>query len=295
MADIESEQDIFDSSAEVESADVARDDNGRFAPKADVAEEKPNEQPAPEALQQTDDPVEQEQRSQNRVPVAEIQAERQKRQQFERDLQSEREARIRIEAQLQHLMASQQAPQRQEPTPPPDMFENPDAFLQHGINRAVGPIQSEIGQLREFYSQREAVREFGQETVKSAYDAIAQGMQTRDPETQQIYQRAMSLFDPYGEIVKWHQQKQAIAQVGTDPNAWFEKRLSETAGDPAGRERLLALLNGGQAAQPQARGAPLINLPSVNRASGGNPRTTNGPASEEDIFHAAPSKMGRQG
>jgi hypothetical protein len=302
MADIESERDIFDSTVEADASPdegPARDDQGRFAARETAQQEAEPEPEQPEQPQREEAPEpEPEQRSQNRIPVAELQAERQRRQQYERDLQTEREARIRLEAQLQAFAAQQQgAPQqRQEPTPRPDLFENPDGFLQHGIQQAVGPIQSEIGQLREFYSQREAVREHGQETVQAAYQSIAQGMQSRDPEVLQVYARAMQSFDPYGEIVKWHQQKQTIAQVGNDPNAWFEKRLQETVGDPAGRERLLALINGGTAPPPQSRGgAPLINLPSVNRASGGNPRTTAGPASEEDIFHAAPSRMGRQG
>jgi hypothetical protein len=121
---------------------------------------------------------------------------------------------------------------KDEPKPAPDVFEDPNKFLEYGVRQHVDPIRSEITQLREEYSKKWAEKEHGPEKVKAAYDWVAQGMQTRDPEVSAVYQRAMQSMDPYGEILKAHQQKAVYSQIGNDPNAWFEKELEKRLADP---------------------------------------------------------------
>jgi hypothetical protein len=190
----------------------ARDEQGRFAPKEPepVAEAQPEPQGKEEAF----------------VPSWRLREMREEREAVERRFQETQQHWQRQIAELQAKLP------KQEPTPAPDVFENPNEFLQHGVKQAVDPIKSEIGQLREFYSRREAVREHGQEKVEAAYKAVADGMQSRDPETMAVYQRAMSSMDPFGEIVSWHQQKAVYSTIGNDPNAWFEKELEKRLADP---------------------------------------------------------------
>lgn len=176
-----------------------------------------------------------------------------------------------------------------EPQAAPDVFENPDGFLQHGVSRAIDPVKSEIGQLREFYSRKEATREHGEEKVKAAYDAIAQGMQSRDPEVVATYQRAMQSMDPYGEIVKWHQQKTVYSQIGNDPEAWFNKQLEERmAKDPNFQAKLL-----GQAQQqvknPSGTVANIVKLPPSLSKVGAATTGSNDDLSDAELFDAVTS------
>ena len=182
-----------------------------------------------------------------------------------REMREEREAVERrfqeTQAQWQRQIAELQAKlPKEEPRPAPDVFENPNEFLQHGVQKAVDPIKSEIGQLREFYSRREAIREHGQEKVNAAYKAVADGMQSRDPETMAVYQRAMSSMDPFGEIVSWHQQKSVFQQIGSDPNAWFEKELEKRLADPQFASAQLQRIQSGVRA-PGAQAPNQIKLP----------------------------------
>jgi hypothetical protein len=219
---------------------VVRDEQGRFAPKPEAPAEKPaKEEP-------------------ERGPPA-------WRLKEEADARRAAEERARtLEAQLQNFL------QQKEQKPKPDMFENPDAFVEQGVNTAVDPIKREIGQLREFYSQREAIREHGAEKVKAAYEWIAQGMQSRDPERMAIYNRAMTSFDPYGEIVNSHNKQTVFEQIGSDPNAYVEKQLEEKLKDPAFAAKMLERIRG---ATQQAR-PPITQLPpSLGRASSAAPRS----------------------
>ena len=209
-----------------------RDDQGRFATKA----EEPAAQPVA---------TEPQGKEEAHVPSWRL-----------RELREEREAAIaranQIEAnyqrQIRELQSRLPKPEEQKA---PDVFENPNGFLEHGVKQAVDPIRSEIGQLREFYSRREAIREHGQEKVTSAYNAVAQGMQSRDPEVMGVYQRAMQSMDPFGEFVAWHQQKSVFQQIGNDPNDWFEKELEKRLADPQFASAQLQRIQAGVRQQPQ--------------------------------------------
>lgn len=229
------EQAAVDETAEAQPVDDGqpRDEHGRFAPKAEQATEAPVQaQPEPQGKDEA------------YVPSWRLREMREEREAVERRFQE-------TQAQWQRQMAELQAKlPKEEPKPAPDVFENPNGFLEHGVRQAVDPIKSEIGQLREFYSRKEAIREHGQEKVTAAYNAIAEGMQKRDPEVAAIYQRAMSSMDPFGEIVNWHQQKTVFSQIGSDPNAWFEKELEKRLADPQFAAAQM------QKIQSQVRGAP---------------------------------------
>lgn len=225
-----------------------RDDHGRFAARQE-AEQQPEAQPEPQAQQ-----------PEANVPSWRLREERERAEAAERRFQ---EAQTNWQRQLEQLQT--RLPQPEKPKAP-DVFEDPNGFLNHGVREAINPIQDQIGQLREFYSRKEAIREHGQEKVTAAYNAIAQGMQNRDPEAQSVYQRAMASMDPFGEIVGWHQQKAVFSQIGNDPNAWFEKELERRMADPkfaaSQFEKIQQSARGGQ--QPQ--GNNLIQLPpSLNK------------------------------
>ena len=249
---------LTDESPEIEAPQVEaqepeiqpRDESGRFAPKA--KEPEAQSQPEPETAQATEQPTEQQRENQG-IPPWRLKEEADARRaaedrarQYERDLEAMR----------------QQIAQNKQPEKVPDIFEDPNAFVDYGVRSAVDPVKQEITQLREFYSRREAEREFGADKVKSAYDAIGQGLQSRDPEAVAIYQRAMQSLDPYGEIVRWHQKTTVFSQIGSDPNAWLEKQLEERLKDPAYQAKLMERIRGN--VQPR----PITQLPpSLNKAT----------------------------
>lgn len=155
-------------------------------------------------------------------------------------------------------------PQEPEKVERPDLFENPDGFMEHGVRQAVDPIKSEIGQLREFYSQRDAIRSHGADKVKAAFTALDQAAKAGDPDAVAAVARVKQSMDPYGDIVAWHQQKTVINEVGSDPQAFIQKKLDEALNDPAFLAKALEKAKGGK---PSAQGAETPTLPSLNRVT----------------------------
>lgn len=247
--------------------DRSRDEKGRFAPK-DKSHDEVAEQAAPPSQTPSEVTAEQTREREQGIPPWRLREEAEARRAAEqRAMQHEQEL-----AQMRQAMAQLQE-QSKPKTPAPDIFEDPSAFVDHGVRSAIDPVKSEISQLREFYSQREAVREHGAEKVKAAYDAIAGGLRAGDPEAKAVYQRAMQSMDPYGDIMKWHTKQTLFSQIGTDPNAWFEKQMEERMKDAAFQSKILERIRGQAQQRPSATQIP----PSLNRAT-----TASAPPDDDD-------------
>lgn len=232
-----------------------RDERGRFAPKtaAEQAAETAPAQAAPEAT------AEQPREATQGIPPWRLKEEADARRAAE-----ERATRHEQELNDIRRQFAQMQKQNEPKADPLDIFENPAGFVDQRNQEAINPIKSEISQLREFYSQRDAVREHGAEKVKAAYDALDQALRSRDPEANAIYQRAMSSLDPYGDIMKWHQKQTIYSTIGTDPDAFVERQLEEKLKDPAYQAKLMEKLRGAAQTRPSTV-TPLP--PSLNRAS----------------------------
>jgi hypothetical protein len=251
-----------------QSHEQPRDDHGRFAQK-----QEPEASPEPVAQQPA---VEQPER----IPEF--------RRDFVRNVVKEAldANNAQWSRQIEDLRRQQQP--KPEPAQRPDLYENPDGFVGHEVRQQVDPIKSEIGQLREFYSRREAVREHGQDKVQAAYDWVAQGMQSRDPEVSAIYQRAMQSMDPFGEIVAAHQQKTVFSQIGSDPQAWFGKTLEERLSDPKFAGELMQKIqqSAREGVQP-SQGTTIKLPPSLNRVAAAQAATDDGDLSDGALFRHA--------
>lgn len=266
MAD--NDQDIWDSVDETEVAqvetpqveDVAetaettpRDERGRFAPKQAAEEQaEPVAQEQPAAVEPQKD-------ASQGIPPWRLKEEADARRAAE-------ERAANHERELAEMRRQLQAMQKQnEPKPAvPDIWENADGFVDHRTNQAIEPIKGEISQLREYYSQRDAIREHGAEKVKAAYDALAQGLSARDPEVITVYQRAMSSIDPYGDIMKWHKKQTIFSTIGDDPEAFVERQIEERLKDPTYQAKVLERIRG----TAQTRPSTVTPLPpSLNRAT----------------------------
>lgn len=266
MAD--NDQDIWDSVDESEVTQVEtpqveevaevvettpRDERGRFAPKT-VAEQE-----AETAAQAQPETPATEQPNKGSIPPYRLKEEADARRAAEDEARRNRQ-------ELEDMRRQLQAIQKQnEPKPVvPDLYENPDGFVDHRTNQAIEPIKGEISQLREYYSQRDAIREYGAEKVKAAYEALDQGLRSRDPEAAAVYQRAMSSIDPYGDIMKWHKKQTIFSTIGDDPDAFVERQIEERLKDPTYQAKVLERIRG----TAQTRPSTVTPLPpSLNRAT----------------------------
>jgi len=217
--------------------DRPRDEHGRFAASRQAAQEVQGDQPeqvaeAPQAKEEAN------------VPSWRL---REVREEAERRV-AETEARW----QRQFEMLQRQNQPKPEPTPAPDLFENPQGAIEYGARQLLTPIEqqqqqlrAELQETREYYSRRDAEKDHGPETVRDAYNALAQGVQARDPDAIHLYQQVMQSKHPFEVIVAAHKRNsvmQQISQAG-DLDKWVMQRAAELQQQqaaqqaPAGRQQ----------------------------------------------------------
>jgi hypothetical protein len=165
----------------------------------------------------------------------------------------------------QNFQQPRQQPEPEKVVERPDMFENPDGFVEHGVRSAVDPVKAEVGQLREFYSRREAIRDHGQEKVQAAFSALDQAAKAGDPEARAVCAKVKESMDPFGDIVQWHQRSTVISEVGNDPAAYRQRILDEALKDQAFLNKALEQARG--VATPVVNGPKPAALPSLNRVA----------------------------
>lgn len=189
------------------------------------------------------------------IPTARLREEADARRTAERRADA---LQMQVEALMQRFAPVQQAPPRARA----DVFDNPSTFVQEEVQPMLGPLNQRVAQAIELFSKRDATREFGAQNVDDAYRSIEQGLRARDPEVNALYQRAMSGLDPWGDIVRWHQQKATFAQIGGDLHAYNQRVLADALKDPNFQAQVIAAARGQ---------APPVSMP-----AGSQPRAPNG-------------------
>jgi hypothetical protein len=199
--------------------DRPRDEHGRFAPKQ--AEPEPTPEAPPQAAQEADGDV--------RIPPWRL-----------REMREERDAinQRYLDTQRQLEMLQRQMPKPELP-PPPDLFENPTGAIEYGAKQLLTPYEQRLQAMEareqsrlEFYSRREAIRDHGPETVRAAYDWLARGIQSKDPDVVHAYNQVMQSEHPFDTAVQSYKRTsvmQQISQVG-DLDKWVMQRAQELAG-----------------------------------------------------------------
>lgn len=88
--------------------------------------------------------------------------------------------------------------------------------------------------------------------------------------------------NPGETLIEWHREQKTRAEVGTDPAAYFDKRLEAFLTDPANQAKVLERIRGGVQQQPgAARTAAPVNLPpSLTRATNASTGNT---ADDDDM------------
>lgn len=251
MSDLEapSFDDVFAREQKVEPAAPVdtgplRDEQGRFAPKEATpppVETKPVD-PAPKAEQPPAPEVEELKDGDGgqRIPLAELKAERQKRQAYEKQLEEANARTVALERQMQEfLQRVQQPPQQPQHQQPqmPDPWTDPQGAFEYQQQQT----QNMMAHLNANMSESIARQKFGDEAVNAAQQAALQAG---------LGEQFLMRRDPYGDLMRWHRQASFLSKVGNDPDA-YEKSIEQKA-----YERALADLRAGKVPPPAANGAP---------------------------------------
>lgn len=124
----------------------------------------------------------------------------------------------------------QQAPaEPPKPAEPPDMFADPDGFRRHVINEA-----NQAAQFRHVEASLQDAAEQHGETFQAAYrelQTLGQNERAQFGNSPTVA-RVWNSPNPGRALMTWHSQQSTIKEVGSDPNAWLEKKLEERLNDP---------------------------------------------------------------
>jgi hypothetical protein len=244
-----------------------------------IAAPEPAHEPAPEpaAIEQepvseapAHAPVEPQQTAQesHRVPLAELLAERDKRHALERQQDALRAQYEQTQRELQGLKAPK-------PTVAPDIFDDPNAWAEHTVGRALSPVEQRMVQMErqtELLGKKFAVMQHGQEKVDAAQRELIELAQSGDQRARMDYQAIMSASpaERYSELMDWHARREVFTKTGGDLGKYEQSLQDRLLADPAFLARAL------EAAQKQAASRQPVVVTTPTQAA--KPRTTSLPS-----------------
>lgn len=256
----------------VPDAGQPRDEVGRFAPKAadePVAEpNQPQEQQQPAPADKT-------------VPLSAFIEVRDESKTLKQQLQ---QALGRLQALEQRPQAQ---PQAQQPQPKRELWDDPDAYVADRLT----PVQQALAETRAEISHLRAVADFGKDTVTAAHQAVDEAISRGELDRAKVNGQLAQSRDPVGDLVRWHQQQQAKAnmqRIGNNPDAWLEAELEKRMADPAFQAKVIE-----RARQPNGQNAqspPVALPPSLSRIPAGA-NTGGADVSSEGLFAQATAGM----
>lgn len=259
-------------------AERARDEHGRFVPKAPEAPMAVAQDATlqPEAESEPNQPE-----TDARVPSWRLAEESQRRREAEQQLNQIRSEFRDMQTQFMQMAQMRQQPQQQEPIDP---FADPQGFVQN--------LQSTFEQRlreRDLQHSLQFARFAHKDTFDRAYEAFVDyAHRTRDQAT---YQRVMQSADPGEALVQWHKEQELHRELGgTDLKSFLAKREEELLKDPAFQAKVIEAFKATQQAQPSSA---VTNLPpSLSRATSAAPNFDPGDddVSGEGLYRYATAK-----
>lgn len=213
---------------------------------------------------------------------------------FREESEARRRAeRERDELQTRLIMLERQAPRQPEKVEPQavDVWENPKGFVQQELKPFLEQIQADLRTQREGMSLDWAIRSHGDEKVGSARQALEQGMSRGDQNAWNTYNRAMQSHDPYGVIVRWHNDGEVLRSTGGDLNAYRTRILEEALKDPEYQKRVFEAAKGHATATGNSVARPVkssvASSPSLGDIGAGGGDAEVIEPSDEQLFRAA--------
>ncbi len=173
---------------------------------------------------------------------------------------AERLKAIEAERQTWQRPASQPQPAAQVKAEPPDPLLDPTGYREF--------IRNELREERLNERREDSLANAHGKYKEEFEEAYAAAQKQVDPALKARMQQSR---DPGETLIQWHRERKTMAEVGTDPNAFFEKRFEAYLSDPANQAKVLERIRGGaqQQLQPgQTKPAPAVQLPpSLTRAT----------------------------
>lgn len=205
-----------------------------------------------------------------------------------RDLIDERVRRQELQRQIEAYKA------KEKPSEEPDPFLNPQDFVQAQVRAQVDPVLRELRIAIAHNNKATATGVHGAELTDRACTEFDKALPTMHPAEAQ---RVLSSPNPFAAAVEWLRQRDMLAEIGSDPNAYRERILAEALNNPEflGRanEAARLLAAGGSrpqtrpaASQPQSRASTAKPaLPSLSRSGpGGSPPTGLHEPTDEELW-----------
>lgn len=211
---------------------------------------------------------------------------------------AERDRADRLERELAELRgtvnALRQPEKPKEEAKPKAFWEDPDGFF----NERAAPIQQEAVKRHMMTSRMLAEDKFGEEAVKEADEALGAAMQANpnDPSVIALAQQIKTSAHPFRDMINWHQNRKAMAEIGNDPNAYRSKIEAEIMAKygitPEAAAAIVAEAQPGNAAAPSTTtNAPLTKLPkSLSQLPGGGNSAGEVDASDAGLFAHATAR-----
>ena len=114
-------------------------------------------------------------------------------------------------------------------------------------------------------NQREISLANAHKTYKTEFEeAYAAAQKNIDPALKARMQQSR---DPGETLIEWHREQKTRAEVGNDPNAYFQKKLDAWLADPANQAKVIERARGTAQSQPGAPRTAVSLPPSLTRAT----------------------------
>lgn len=249
-------------------------DEEPVAAEATETQRKPQEAPKPDDKSATVEPTPElakPEQQDHRVPLVELLNEREKRQNYERQIEDERRHRQALERRIAEFQ------RQQEPKPQtPDIFENPQGFVETLEQKFERKLREQEANFSLKMAHRQHRKEF-----ETAYENLIREGQSNPAVVQSIVAHS----DPGEALMLWHKQRTLMEKVGGDFDGYMKKREEELLNDPEFRKRFADTLRAEQSSSnPNQRPAPQVQMPpSLSKTSGAAPRA----ADDDDISNEA--------
>lgn len=254
-----------------------RDDEGKFAAKADVSKDAKTEGDG----KQGDKPAER--RGDPQVPLS---AERQRRQNLETELEKERRERAterdsfksefaKLEGRLDQVLRTQQppAPKAEEPkNEKPDKFVDPDGYDKWVEDQITARVSTAVQGINDRFinASMAAAHEKHEKAFETAFSAVS-ALDRSNPANSAVLRNIREAPNPGAALMHWHTQQETLREVGGDPAAYRQKIADDIKSDPEFRKQLMEELKaearGGGANGSRPRNI-IRNVPSLNGAAG---------------------------
>lgn len=186
-----------------------------------------------------------------------------------------------LEAERQQWQRQQAQPKPEpaaEKAAKPDPLLDPDGYDAYIEAKVEARILNDRRDL-----DLELTRQANTEAFDKAHNEAMRLKAAGDPAFAELSQKMRSTMQPGKVLLNWHQERSVRAEVGTDPNAYFDKRLEAFLADPANQAKMLERIRGGAQTQAAGNGGkpPATSLPpSLTRATNAGSAHT---ADDDDV------------